>query len=117
MFLMDTPTGNLHVSVGCKSVAQLYTSHEPAEVPESEQDSSPAVHQTGVGEWAIAEANCQVQKGVVGKNQSGKWKCYTTYTDEDRVQIGQYAAENGNAKAMKQFKLDFHYLSESTALL
>ena len=73
----------------------------------------PTVHQTGIGERATAEANCQDEK-VVEEKQSGKQKHYTTFTDENRVQIGRYTTENGNTRAVKWFKLDFPNLSEST---
>ena len=33
------------------------------------------------------------------RRQTEKQKKYTTYTDENRVQIGQHAAENGNTRA------------------
>ena len=73
----------------------------------------PTVHQTAIGEQATTEANRQVER-VVGEMQSGKRKRYTTYTDKDKARIGRYAAENGNTRAVKQFKLDFPDLSEST---
>ena len=73
----------------------------------------PTVHQTAIGDRATSEANRQVER-VVGERQSRKRKRYTTYRDEDRAQIGRYAAENGNTKAVKRFKADLPDLSEST---
>ena len=42
-----------------------------------------------------------------------KRKCYISFNDEERAQIGQFAAENGNA-ALKKFKSSFPDLGEST---
>ena len=39
---------------------------------------------------------------------------YTKFTDVDRFQIGRYAGENGNKKALIHFKNKFSGLKEST---
>ena len=66
----------------------------------------PTARQTAIGERATSEANCQVKR-VLGERQAEKRKHYATYMDENRAQIGQYAAENGNTRAVKRFKADF----------
>lgn len=38
----------------------------------------------------------------------------TTFTNEDRAKIGKFAAENGNASAVKHFKPTYPDLGEST---
>ena len=42
------------------------------------------------------------------------WGSYTKFTDVDRFQIGRYASENGNKKALIHFKNKFPGLKEST---
>jgi hypothetical protein len=41
-------------------------------------------------------------------------RSYTSYTDENRVVIGKYDVENGNAAALRHFKPHFMELGEST---
>ena len=73
----------------------------------------PTGHPTTIREWASFKSNIQVER-IIRDKQTGKQKSYTMYTDEDRVQIGQYAAENQNIRAVMQPKADFPNLSDST---
>ena len=41
-------------------------------------------------------------------------KSYVKWTDKQRFDIGKYAAENGNANAVRKFKAEFATLTEST---
>ena len=79
----------------------------------NQKNPLPTPRQTAIGKQATSEANRQVER-VIGERQVGKRKKYATYTNEDRAWIGQYAAENGNIRAMKQFKPDFPNLLVST---
>ena len=71
----------------------------------------PTPQQTGIGERATKEANAAIQKEIsadsAGHGTSRKRKKYTSFTDNDRVMIGKYAAENGNISAQKNSKLAF----------
>lgn len=51
------------------------------------------------------------------KSRPKKHKAYTTFSDEMRANIGRYAAENGNAAALKKFHSDITDLGESTVRL
>ena len=53
-----------------------------------------------------------LDKGEPGLS-SRKRKAYAVYKDDDRACIGRYAAENGNASALKRFRSNFPDLSES----
>ena len=41
-----------------------------------------------------------------------KRKAYTAFSDETRADNGRYAAENGNAAALKKFRSDIPDLTE-----
>ena len=64
---------------------------------------------------AVSSANSAVKRaldGVYTDRARRKRKYTTTFTPEDRAKVGKYAAQNGVAKAQKNFrKLN---LSEST---
>ena len=78
--------------------------------------SLPTPEQTGIGEEATLEANKAVES-LLSQQQNGgkrKRKPYRRFSDTDRAVIGKYAAEHGNAKAMKKFKQEFPELPEST---
>ena len=55
------------------------------------------------------EASLELEKQADAN--AGK-KSTTSFTAEDRALIGRYAAENGNAAAVKRFKLS-HSVGES----
>ena len=77
--------------------------------------SLPTAEQTGIGEEATQEANKAVQSLL--SQQDGakrKRKPYRRFSETDRAAIGKYAAEHGNAEAMKRFKAEFPELPEST---
>jgi len=77
--------------------------------------SLPTAEQTGIGEEATQEANKAVQSLL--SQQDGvrrKRKPYRRFSETDRATIGKYAAEHGNAEAMKRFKTEFPELPEST---
>ena len=73
----------------------------------------PTPQDTGLKPHTIAETNQHV-KDVLSKaskaleaKETGtarKWWYTTTFTDENQVMIENYAAENGNASAIKHFK-------------
>ena len=73
-----------------------------------------------MSEAVTKEANAAVSRLLTLREQSTprKRKVYSVFSDEHRATIGQYAAENGNAAAVKKFKGDFdHGLGESTVRL
>ena len=79
--------------------------------------SLPTPEQTGIGEEATLEANKAVESLLILTQQDGgkrKRKPYRRFSDTDRAVIGKYAAEHGNAEAMKRFKQEFPELPEST---
>ena len=80
----------------------------------------PTPQDTGLKAHTISEANKRVN-GILTKdqptNEAGtlkKRRYSTTFTGEDRAKIGKYAAENGNASAVKHFKQAHPGLGEST---
>ena len=77
--------------------------------------SLPTPEQTGIGEEATLEANKAVES-LLTQQDGGKRKRkpYRRFSDTDRAVIGKYAAEHGNAEAMKKFKQEFPELPEST---
>jgi len=77
--------------------------------------SLPTPEQTGIGEEATLEANKAVES-LLSQQNGGKRKRkpYRRFSDTDRAIIGKYAAEHGNAEAMKRFKQEFPELPEST---
>lgn len=77
--------------------------------------SLPTPEQTGIGEEATLEANKAVENLLTQQNGGKrKRKPYRRFSDTDRAVIGKYAAEHGNAEAMKRFKQEFPELPEST---
>ena len=78
--------------------------------------SLPTPEETGIGEEATLEANKAVEILLAQQQNGGKRKRkpYRRFSDTDRAVIGKYAAEHGNAKAMKRFKQEFPELPEST---
>lgn len=77
--------------------------------------SLPTPEQTGIGEEATLEANKAVESLLTQQNGGKrKRKPYRRFSDTDRAVIGKYAAEHGNAEAMKRFKQEFPELPEST---
>ena len=61
-------------------------------------------------------ANREVERVLEELQMQGrrKRKAHSTFSDEDRAVIGKYAAENGNASALKKFKVSKPGLIEST---
>ena len=80
------------------------------------KSSLPTAKDTGMSEIATREANAAVSRVMTPPQQtSRKRKAYSIFSDEQRATIGKYAAENGNAVAVKKFKDDFDGgLGEST---
>ena len=80
------------------------------------KSSLPTAKDTGMSEIATREANAAVSRVMTLPQQtSRKRKAYSIFSDEQRATIGKYAAENGNAVAVKKFKDDFDGgLGEST---
>ncbi len=77
----------------------------PSHLPQhSESGSSVAEHANVTA--AVSELANPYKKQKRGK--------YAVYTDEDRAQIGKYAAQNGNERARKHFSTSFPSLTEST---
>ena len=79
----------------------------------------PTADEAGLPTTVTAEVNKAVEKALHGasKVEKSKKRKYTTaFTPEDRAAIGRYAAENGNAKAVKKFKAT-HDIGESTVRL
>ena len=81
----------------------------------------PSPSDTGIGVVATKEANEDIRKvidrGASANVVSKKRKAYTAFSDETRADIGRYAAENGNAAALKKFRSDIPDLGESTVRL
>ncbi len=74
----------------------------------------PSAEQAGLPATIVQEVNQAVQDALDCDTRTGKKRKYTvTFTPEDRAAIGQYAAENGNAAAVKKFKAT-HDVGEST---
>ena len=75
----------------------------------------PTADQTGLPAHAVTSANSAVKRALDGEDtdRARRKRKYTTiFTPEDRAKVGKYAAQNGVAKAQKNFrKLN---LSEST---
>ena len=73
-----------------------------------------------MSEMVTREANAAISRVLTPTEQSTshKRKVYSVFSDEQRATIGQYAAENGNAAAVKKFKGDFdNGLGEGTVRL
>ena len=76
-----------------------------------------------MSEAATREVNAAVSRVLTptqpsSQQRSRKRKAYSVFSDEQRATIGQYAAENSNAAAVKKFKQDFDGgLGESTVRL
>ncbi len=74
----------------------------------------PTAEQAGLPATIVQEVNQAVQDALDCDTRTGKKRKYTvTFTPGDRAAIGQYAAENSNAAAVKKFK-DTHDVGEST---
>ena len=74
----------------------------------------PTPEETGIGEAATKQANKAVQRVLESEEPPPKQRKYTTYSDEQRAEVGKYAAENGNAAALRKFKAEIPNLGEST---
>lgn len=59
----------------------------------------PTAKDTGLSEHVIREANQAVSEAPPVK----KMKYTTTFSPDDRAEIGKYAAENGNAAAVRKY--------------
>ena len=74
--------------------------------------SLPTAEDTGIGEVATREANRAVTEEIRRSEAAQtkpprKRKAYIVFSSEQRAAMGKYAAENGNAAAVKKFKSDF----------
>ena len=71
----------------------------------------PTAEDAGISAKATESANAAVsellQCQLSAPSSARKRKRYISFTDEERVQIGQFAAENGNNAALKKFKSSF----------
>ena len=81
----------------------------------------PTADEARLSPGVAAEVNKAVEKalhagGASNAERPKKRKYTTSFTPEDRAAIGRYAAENGNAKAVKKFKA-MHHVGESTVRL
>ena len=78
--------------------------------------SLPTAEQTGLPSNAVSAANRAVEKTLRGSDGDDDHKrprkYTTTFTSEDRAKVGQYAAQNGVARALRHFQS--LNLSEST---
>ena len=72
---------------------------------------------TGLGERATESANTTVQSAMETCSSFKKRKSYTAFSDEMRAAIGRYAAENGNAAALRKFRFEITDLGETTVRL
>ena len=77
----------------------------------------PMPQDTGLGERATESANTAVQSAVETCSSSKKRKSYTAFSDEMCVAVGRYAAENGNAAALRKFHFEITDLGASTVRL
>ena len=78
--------------------------------------SLPTPSETGIGDIATDEENAAVQKEL-DRQSCKSSKVYTTFSDKTRAEIGRYAAENGNAAALRKFHSDIPDLGESMVRL
>lgn len=76
--------------------------------------SVPTVKQIGIGEEATKSANVAV---LELQDRSRGRKRYMDFSEEERVQIGRYAAENGDISALKKFKAQSPDLAEGMVRL
>ena len=79
-------------------------------------NSLPTPEETGLPCHVNDEANKSVSGALKKESAAEKKKYLTTFTAEDRAQIGKYAAENGNNAAVKKFH-ETHRVGESTERL
>ena len=77
----------------------------------------PTAEDTGIGLQATQKAN-EAVKHVMSEQQAKrpakKQKIYTTFTNKQRANIGKYAAENGNAACLREYRSEIPDLGEST---
>ena len=68
--------------------------------------SLPKEKDTGIGSFATKEANRAVKRVLSDVNEPTrkKRKVYTAFNDQQRAAIGKYAAECGNAAAVRKYK-------------
>ena len=80
----------------------------------------PTASQTQLLPNVLKEVNQAVRAALqpkeYGGRQASKRKYTTSFTPEDRARIGKYASKNGNAAAVKKFKVT-HEIGESTVRL
>ena len=77
----------------------------------------PTADDTGIGLQATQKANEAVKRVMSeqqAKQPAKKRKIYTTFTDQQRPNIGKYAAENGNAACLRKYRSGMTDLGEST---
>ena len=76
----------------------------------------PTAEQTGLPASVNKVVNSAVQESLERDRTSRKRKYTTTFTPEVRASIGRYAAENGNASAVKKYRATYN-VGESTVRL
>ena len=67
------------------------------------QPKLPSSSQVQMPPTILHEVNEAVTAALDEEKRGKKRKYNTSYTPEDRADIGRYAAENGNAAAVKKF--------------
>ena len=77
----------------------------------------PTPQDTGLEERATESANTAVQSAMETCSSFKKRKSYTVFSDKMRADIRRYAAENGNAAALRKFSFEITDLGESTVRL
>ena len=76
----------------------------------------PSPEDTGLSICATREANAFTQQSSEEPTPSKKCN-YTVCTDEQQAKVGKFAAEHGNAAALKKFKTELPYMKESMVRL
>ena len=79
----------------------------------------PTPKETGIGASATKAANQAVSRVLSPVNEpvKKKRKVYSAFTDQQRAAIGKYAAECGNAVALRKCQREVPDLGESTVSL
>ena len=121
---MDTPT--VHVLSGCMVWKTFVHVEELSEQRKAMSILSyfkasplPTPKETGIGASATKAANQAVSRVLSPVNEpvKKKQKVYTAFTDQQWAAIGKYAAECGNAAALRKYQQEIPDLGESTVRL
>ena len=84
-----------------------------------ERRSLPKRDETGLGETVTKEANAAVEKVIEEERNAakGQKRKYTHFAPEQRAKIAKYAAECGDAAAVRHFSSEYQILGENTVRL